>query len=107
MQTSVLIQLDNERGPFDWTLTPSPLPAPLEAQPGHKPHPPVPHIIALLDLDKLRGWSPMHKQILFQVYQIIDGQRSIEDIKRMLPFPPYVVEEALHILGTQRVIALP
>lgn len=107
MPTSVLIQLDNERGPFDWTLTAPPLPTPPKAQsPRHEPHAPALRITALLDLDKLHGWSPTHKQILFQVYQMIDGQRSIEDIKHMLPFPPYVVEEALHILLTQNVIAL-
>lgn len=106
--THVLIQLDNERGPFDWTLTTPPLPTPPKAQPlRHEPHAPVPTIVALLDLDKLRGWSTAHKQILFQVYQTINGQRSVEDIKHMLPFPPYVVEEALHILLTQNVIALP
>lgn len=104
IQTSLLVQVDNERGPFVWALS-SPPPQPQQAPPlQRESHPFVPRIVALLDLDKMRGWPSTHKQILFQVYQMIDGQRSVEDIQRMLPFPPYVVEEAFHILSTLNVI---
>lgn len=105
---SVLIQLDNERGPFDWTLAPLPTPASptsqTESVPHHEPHAPTPRIVALLDLGKLHDWSPAHKQILFQVYQAINGQRDVEDIKHALPLPPYVTEQALHVLSTLNVI---
>lgn len=104
IQASLLVQVDNERGPFAWALS-APPPQPQKAPPSHRgSHTSVPRIIALLDLDKIHGWPPAHKHILFQVYQMIDGQRSIEDIQRMLPFPPYVVEEAFHILATLNVI---
>jgi hypothetical protein len=107
-QASILIQLDNERGPFDWTLASLPSPSPSRPsaafQRSSQSSSPVPRIVGLLDLEKLYGWSPAHKQIVFQVYQTIDGQRSIEEIKRMLPLSPYVTEEALHVLSTLRVI---
>ncbi|HEU5381104.1 MAG TPA: hypothetical protein VFV38_37245 [Ktedonobacteraceae bacterium] len=103
MPISVLIQLDNERGPFDWML--APLAAPhMASTPRHEPRVPTPRIVALLDLEKLAGWSSEHKHILFQVYQAINGQRNVEDIKHALPFPPYVTEEALHVLSTLKVI---
>jgi hypothetical protein len=40
-----------------------------------------------------------------QVYQSIDGQKSIEDIKQIIALSPYVVEEALHVLLTLKVVA--
>ena len=108
IQVSILIQLDNEIGPFDWALTP--LPAPSSSTP-HIPFPlhlesnsSRPRITGLLDLERLYGWSPIHKKIIFQVYQAVDGQRCIEDIKHALPLPPYVTEEALHVLSTLNVI---
>lgn len=102
-QLNRLIQLDNERGPFDWTLTLPPSPA---VTPRHGPPAPIPRIIALLELEQLQGWPPAHKQMLLQVYQSIDGQKSIEDIKRITALSPYVVEEALHVLLMLKVIAL-
>lgn len=107
-QTSILVQLDNERGPFDWTLTSLPAPTPSTPQATFPPRSearlPTPKITGLLDLERLYGWSPAHKQIVFQVYQAVDGQRSIDDIKQALPLPPYVTEEALHVLSTLHVI---
>ncbi|MGH2507991.1 MAG: hypothetical protein ACRDHZ_11395, partial [Ktedonobacteraceae bacterium] len=63
-----------------------------------------PKIVALLNLDELHGWTPTHKHVLLQVYQAINGQRNTDAIKQILPLPPYIVEEALHILSTLNVI---
>ena len=107
-QASKLIQLDNERGPFDWALTlPStPFSKTPQAAPSPRPGPHsfTPRIVGLLELEKLQDWPPTHKQILFQVYQAIDGQKNIENIKQALPFPPYVTEEALHVLSMLKII---
>ena len=106
-QVSTLIQLDDERGPFGWTLTASPSQIEQTAvPPHHSANSPTPKLIALLDLEGLHGWTSEHKRILFQVYQMVNGQRSIEDIKHMLPLPSYVTDEALHVLSTLNVIKL-
>ena len=107
MQVSKLIQLDNERGPFAWTLTDDPSPTTrIGASLHHTLHPPTPRIVALLDLDELQGWTPTHKRILLQVYQTINGRRNLEDIKQALPLPSHMTEEALHVLSTLHVITL-
>lgn len=106
-QVSKLIQLDNERGPFAWTLTDAPSPTTrIGSSPPHLLHSPTPRIVALLDLDELQGWTPIHKRILLQVYQAINGQRNLEDIKQALPLPSHMTEEALHVLSTLHVITL-
>ena len=101
-QITRLIQLDNNKGPFGWTL--------IDAPSGGFSHqlsrPPTPRIIALLNLDELDGWTPAHKRILLQVYQTIDGQRDLEEIKQALSLPTHVTEEALHVLSTLHVITL-
>ncbi len=110
MPVNMLIQLDNERGPFGWTLTPPPPLPPPETPTGiptrHAPNASTPKIVALLDLDKLYGWTLAHKRVLFQVYQTIDGHKNTEGIKQALPLPPHVTEEALHVLSTLNVITL-
>jgi hypothetical protein len=110
MQLHALIRLDNERGPFNWTLTDAPtLIEQAVVPPQHVPKAPtptlpIPKIVALLNLDQLHGWVPGHKQILFQVYRAINGQRNITEIKQVLPLPPYITEEALHVLSTLNII---
>jgi hypothetical protein len=41
------------------------------------------------------------------VFDVVDGQRSIEDIKTDVPLPPNVVEEALRILLALKAIIIP
>lgn len=106
---SVLIQLDSRRGPFEWSLTPAPPPPPVIAK-RNVPHPaqhaPVPRQIAVLDINRLEGWTSRHKKMLLLVYEAIDGQRSITDIQAEVPLPPEVVEEGLRILLTLKVIVI-
>jgi hypothetical protein len=110
----MLIQLDNERGPFEWVLIPSPappqpisrnLPSPGSTEPA--PNSPIPQKIGILDLEKLEGWTHRQKMMLSIVFDVVDGQRSIEDIKTDVPLPPNVVEEALRILLALKTIIIP
>jgi len=111
---SMFIQLDKERGPFEWVLTS--LPAPPVSFSRHFPPPsstspalssPVPRKLATLDLDKLENWTHRQKLTLSIVFDVIDGQRSIEDIKNDVPLPPDIVEEALRLLMAMKVVAIP
>lgn len=112
VSSRILIQLDDERGPFAWTLVDSPALTehetvlPQRAPSASTPTSSTPKIVALLNLEELHGWALVHKQVLLQVYQAINGQRNVEEVKRMLPLPPYITEEALHVLSTLNVITL-
>lgn len=107
----ILIKVDNERGPFEWTLTP--LPAPPSLQPRSEiPHNPtkyasIPTRIATLNLDRLEGWSRHHKMMLSMVYELVNGQHNIEEIKSKASLPVNVTEEALRVLLSLKVITLP
>lgn len=111
IQLQLLIQVDNDKGPFGWILTEAPQPV-TQHSPVPAPHSSqvpisassIPKIIALLNLEQLSSWTPAHKQVLFQVYQAIDSRSNIERLKQILPFPPYLTEEALHILLTLHII---
>jgi hypothetical protein len=114
VNVAMLIQLDNERGPFEWVLTslpPPPMPSsrdlPLPDATGPVPSSPVPRKLASLDLEKLEGWTYRQKMMLSIVFDAIDGQRSIEDVKNDVPLPPNVVEEALRVLMALKVITIP
>lgn len=103
-----MIRLDSERGPFEWTLTP--LPEPLVAQPvayiEANLNEPIPRRIAALNVTQLQGWSPMQRMMLSLIYESIDGQRSIAEIKEVIPLNPAVIEEGLRILFTLNVISI-
>ncbi|GHP00964.1 hypothetical protein KSF_110110 [Reticulibacter mediterranei] len=114
VNVAMLIQLDNERGPFEWVLIPSPPPP--QPVPRNLPSPssmepvlnsPIPQKIGSLDLEKLEGWTHRQKMMLSIVFDVVDGQRSIEDIKTDVPLPPNVVEEALRILLALKAIIIP
>ncbi|GHO62575.1 hypothetical protein KSC_014670 [Ktedonobacter sp. SOSP1-52] len=111
MELNTLITVDTEKGPFEWKLIPLPAPpsptpptSRLDSSPrlGHST--PVPRIVAPLDVTTLHGWTDQHKLMLRTVYRAIDGQRSIEEIKREMPLRPEVTEEALRVLLALNVI---
>lgn len=110
---STLTTVDIERGPFEWKLIPLPAPpspTPPTARFNPPPRPthnaPVPSIVAPLDVTTLHGWTDQHKLMLTTVYRAIDGQRSIEELKRELPLRPEVTEEALRVLLALKVITI-
>lgn len=114
VNVSMFLQLDKERGPFEWVLISLPAPPrsfsrnfPLPASTGPSLSSPVPRKIAALDLDRLENWTYRQKLMLSIVFDAIDGHRSIEDIKNDVPLPPDVVEEALRLLMAMKVIVIP
>lgn len=114
----VLCRLDKEKGPFEWTLLPQPQPVTPEpfqvsgqmsfaggfAPPA--PPSPIPRIVAVLTPDRLSTWNSQQKEALFKVLININGVRTIEEVKGMVPFPPDLVDELLRILLELNVIAL-
>lgn len=107
----MLLRVDSERGPFEWTLQPLPAPPTSSQRTEIPPRPiqgsPIPVSIAHLDLEKLDGWTTRQKMMLSIVFDLIDGQRTIEDIKADAPLPPPIVEEALRVLLSLKVITIP
>lgn len=105
----VLIRLDEERGPFHWQLHPLPAPPTPRSDkdfPAQEQQPPIPRRTAELYVDRLVGWSSTHKLMLQVVYDQIDGRKDLNTIKKTVPLPSNVVEEALRILIALRVIII-
>ncbi|GCE30764.1 hypothetical protein KDA_62480 [Dictyobacter alpinus] len=106
----LLIRVDSERGPFEWTLSPNP--APPAANPNivipmrPTPNSPIPKTIAPLNLEMLEGWTSRQKLMLSIVYDLIDGVISIEEIKSKSPLAPAVTEEALRVLLSMKQIII-
>lgn len=109
VSTAMLSHLDSEKGPFEWMLTSLPTPpspSPREIPPRPKRSSPTPRRIAPLDLEKLDGWTHKQKMMLSIVFDVTDGQHTIEDIKADTPLPPHIVEEALRVLLAMKVISI-
>lgn len=112
-----LCRLDAEKGPFEWVLIPqsasdqqrnagqSAASSP-RAFPYTTRRVPVPKIVATLREEWLSNWTPQQKDMLFTIFNMIDGTRTIEDIRRMAPFPPDLVDELLQILLQLKVIVI-
>lgn len=103
----MLLRLDSEKGPFEWILLPLPHSStPFSAWSNHTPLPRslIPRRTAPLDLAKLDGWPHKQKLMLSIVFDAIDGQRSLEDIKADIPLSPEMVDEALRILMDLNVV---
>lgn len=110
---STLTTVDNEKGPFEWKLISLPAPpsstpptSQFNAPPRQEHSAPIPRIVAPLDITTLHGWTDQHKLMLTTVYRAIDGQRSIEEIKREMPLRPEVTEEAIRVLLALKVITI-
>jgi hypothetical protein len=97
-----LCRLDREKGPFEWILLPQaqPLASPgsLNQHASSTPHSPVPAIISTLPQERLVAWTLQQKEALYALLGAINGERTVEDIKHMLPFSTELVDELLHIL---------
>jgi hypothetical protein len=132
---TILCQLDNERGPFEWRFQatqPSPTleesvklnavvrPGKLEnrlnvAEPRMKrvesPREAlnigaIPKILSYPQWNMLHAWSPAQKKMLYDILTTIDGTRTIEEIKANLPLSNSFVEDALRVLLMMKVITL-
>jgi hypothetical protein len=109
----VLIQLDSRRGPFEWSLTPLPPPPQVsvgtvtrESSARLTANVSIPRQAAPLNVEKLEGWTPRQRKMLTLVFDAIDGQRTVDAILAETPLPSTVVEEALRILLSMRVIIM-
>ena len=108
VSVDLLCRVDTDRGPFEWTFQPLTIaqasPAP-EAQsansvtPGAElPDSLVLKVIAPLPWERLGNWTVGQKQMLYSVWRMIDGRRTVQEIKAGVSLPPQVVNEALQIL---------
>jgi hypothetical protein len=121
---NVLLKIDKDRGPFEWNLLPLaeqthssseelPLPIPRPEQSRqhrnytYKPfNSPTPYIIANLNLNLLTSWTPEQRQALFKLYSLVDGHKTIDDIKQAVSLSSELVEEGLRVLVSMNVIAI-
>jgi hypothetical protein len=107
-----LCRLDNEKGPFEWSFYPLPAPPTPKATLRSGPLPymeqrsPTPRRVASLDVNQLEGWSMKQRLMVTIVFETIDGQHTIEEIKANVPLLYEVTDEALRILLALKVIVL-
>jgi hypothetical protein len=120
----MLIQLDNERGPFEWKFRRSapvsaPLPVPPVSPTSISPQPvdmhlslrlphAVPRAIARLNWIQFRTWSYEQRQAIYLVWQLIDGKRTLQEIQIALSDTLSVarVNEVVRLLIDLKVINL-
>ncbi|WP_220195438.1 hypothetical protein [Ktedonospora formicarum] len=129
----VLLRLNDERGPFEWSFHPA-KPTSLNHSTNHLPaqkhlsqsqRPPsavssgsfpvasdsnklVPHAVAAIDWHWFHNWIPQQRQALFMVWRLIDGRHTVWEIKEALQasHPPALVDEALKTLLALNVIVM-
>lgn len=97
-----LARLDQEKGPFEWTLITTPNST--ASSPPAERRAYVPRPIAPLSLDQLSSWEPKYRMAIHMVYSWIDGRRSIDEIKSTISLPPHAVDEICQILVFLKVI---
>ena len=107
-----LCRLDEEKGPFEWSLQPRTV-ASLNAPPSlpQTPRPeqkvPVPHkLVQRLDASQLQIYTPWQRTLLSTVFSLIDGKHTLEEIAFRAQIPPAKVEEALHVLSLLKIISV-
>lgn len=115
-----LCRLDREKGPFEWTLIHKPLiPGKHQAQAaGRVPSQPsvplapplqgssVPRIIAALSWERLSAQAPEQREALYTLLTTINGERTVANIKDMVPFSRDLIDDLLHLLLELEVIVI-
>src|SRR5579859_721268 len=112
-----LCRIDTEKGPFEWIFqphlsSPAPVsPSPMESSGNVSPPSEFadsmrPTVVATLHWEQLSNWTPEQKQILYNILMVIDGRRTIQEIKAHPTLSPQIVNEALRILLALHVIAI-
>ncbi len=105
-----LCRIDREKGPFEWTLIPQstahdqpppPAPSAYEVQ-----RTSIPKIVSVLTWDRLNAQIPQQREALYTLLTAINGERTVEDIKEAVPFPPELVDDLLRTLLELKVIVL-
>lgn len=124
IEKEALIQLDEEKGPFEWSFQPSKsarsdkrdhqfeqpeirMPS-ADLLQSVDPNAVVPRSIAAIDWRWLHNWTTQQCQSLSMVWQLIDGRRTVGEIKDALvtSHPPALVDESLRVLRDLKVIAI-
>ncbi len=107
-----LCRIDLERGPFEWIFhqqassSRSQLAAEPPSAPAVDQDAAIPRIIAQIRWDQFNHWTLERKLLLQDVWQSIDGRRSVREIKAGLAYPPQAVNDILQFLLASRVIVL-
>ena len=124
----VLLRLEKVRGPFGWNLFPFtqgeqrvPVPQHLShslprqepgllgentLQTGQLSSYLIPCITAKLRFKQVAAWTPNQKHALLTIYSLVDGKRTVEDIKRDVSFSSQYVEKGLRVLAGINVIRI-
>ena len=113
-----LCRLDREKGPFEWTLVHQPAASeqrplarhsqPLSSNPSVPSLQPssVPRIISALSWERLSTQAPQQREALYTLLTTINGERTIENIKEMMPFSRELIDDLLHMLLELEVIVI-
>lgn len=112
-----LVQLDEAKGPFGWVfhasadpaLTASPPEQVVQAAASLSPPSPIPRrLVYTLDLRQFQQWwTPRQQQCLHMIFSLVDGRRSIDEIKEQVSLSPLVVDEGIRILLQLQAITMP
>ncbi len=121
----MLIRLDNEKGPFEWRLhpvstagaVPTPKLAPAThshsqmspSLPSELPNTAVPRrTVSCIPGERLLSWTLPQRRIFIMVWQAIDGQKTVQEIKTTLKTfcPDTVVNETLCTLIKLNVVTI-
>jgi hypothetical protein len=106
-----LCRLDEEKGPFEWSLQPRKIAAssataqPPPKTPRMEQKSPVPYrIVQDLDVHQLQMYTSWQRTLLLTVFSLIDGKHTAEEIASYAQLPSVKVEEALHVLALLKLI---
>lgn len=106
-----LCRLDNAKGPFEWifhqqAVTPQKPAQQIVALSPASHTSLTPIVIANLDQKRLEPWLPAQRQILLEIWMLIDGKRTVDDIKAAAPSYAHLVEEIVQIFQSLQLIVL-
>ena len=107
-----LCRLDEEKGPFEWSLQPRTISSinaasapPQTSRPEQKVA--VPHrLVNQLDASHLQRYTSWQQTLLLRVFSFIDGKHTVEEISVRAQVPPAKVKEALHVLTQLKLISV-
>jgi hypothetical protein len=119
----MLIQLDQRKGPFAWSFHPRHIPPQPQSSalvPASAPPAPtfpelapavaddaIPiRLIAELHVDWLASRPNEEQRILWLIFGLVDGQRSVREIKSLVRFAPEIVEKGLIFLIAMHQISM-
>lgn len=113
-----LCRLDREKGPFEWRLFPldpdsshsrsASKTSPLTTDPlAHSlQRISIPKVVAPFPWERVSGWTVQQRDALYSLLISINGIRTIEQLKTLVPLPPELIDELLRILLDLNVITI-